>query len=54
MNDELKACPFCGGPADYLNGDFLHVRVKCQNCGIMTETSDRDHVTRIWNQRVQG
>lgn len=54
MIEELRGCPFCGGPAKYIDEDSLHVRVQCQYCGTMTKALDKEHVTRMWNQRVQG
>ena len=54
MIEELRACPFCGGPAHYTDENSDYTRIECEYCGIRTVLANKEHVTRIWNQRVQG
>lgn len=54
MDEELKSCPYCGGSAAYVDDTSFYGHVKCMNCGIRTVTANKDYVTGLWNQRVQG
>lgn len=56
MSDELKQCPFCGGPAKLISRDAAWFYVRCmdyRNCdaaGRVTENS-YDAIT-MWNRRT--
>lgn len=64
MAEELKPCPFCGGPAELRTADNVHysfgVRIMCEPCGadITYEGSDLDsfgiksRCIAAWNRRV--
>ena len=57
--DELKPCPFCGGPASVIEiedpdvaGEMLYT-VWCEECGCGTAPADTpDEVIRLWNRRA--
>ena len=59
MNDELKACPFCGKETAEVECDGAFWWVKCQSCGasghvywfILNNGNARDIVIDNWNTR---
>jgi Lar family restriction alleviation protein len=62
----LLPCPFCGGPAEMVEGhhNFRDVKVQCTGCGTEGPLFDEDDATsatvnalaaqRHWNTRVNG
>ena len=57
--DELKPCPFCGGPASVIEiedpdvaGEMLYT-VWCEECGCGTVPANTPvEVRRLWNRRT--
>lgn len=51
MNEELKACPFCGSKSVGDSGLLRHV-IKCHNCGAKSAPfSQWEEAVRAWNAR---
>ncbi len=64
MTEELKPCPFCGGPEIASSGryhqdydgeeDYLFF-MECKNCFSCTGLcASPDHATQAWNKRAEG
>jgi len=52
MSEELKACPFCGGPGKV---GLIVSTVSCKNCGARAgEYSVGSKAIVAWNTRVRG
>ncbi|PXV60703.1 restriction alleviation protein, Lar family [Dyella jiangningensis] len=63
MNDQLKACPFCGGQANIIEAEDVDGRfaaVGCSKCGCGSRQhyflgdDARQQVTSAWNTRAQA
>lgn len=52
MNDELKPCPFCGGPAEIISGPPGCHYIRCQCCHASTDDRGYDRAIRSWNTRA--
>ncbi len=53
---ELKACPFCGGVASFMDDDVgCLFAPTCEVCGADGALSeDREKAAELWNRRVTG
>lgn len=54
MANQLKPCPFCGGPAEKRYSEIWGmVAVSCKRCGAIgpTWTTWGDESARAWNER---
>jgi Lar family restriction alleviation protein len=52
MSDELKPCPFCGGPAQVINAGPGNCYVRCSMCGAASDDRARSEAIAAWNRRV--
>lgn len=63
MCHALKACPFCGAPAVFSEGNDGYATISCLQCAAMMETgvftngrhlspSDMEKWAAVWNARV--
>jgi Lar family restriction alleviation protein len=55
---ELDRCPFCGGEARVLNGNFSFMAsVECYDCGANVRAIDEEDAVSMaidkWNKRVK-
>ncbi|NIR30241.1 MAG: hypothetical protein GWN84_13210, partial [Gammaproteobacteria bacterium] len=52
MSEELRPCPFCGGPGEHREVDEGDHRIVCEDCGAMCETmGDASGAARAWQGR---
>lgn len=57
MTTELKNCPFCGGPAQIMEGHsgFIgRVQVECAHCRVGTFYYEECVAVRTWNKRAES
>lgn len=53
MTEELKPCPFCGGPARF--ADAVAKYIVCQQCGTFGATGESDNDAAVkWNTRAES
>lgn len=56
--NELKLCPFCGGPAvilsdEYTANDMTYYFAGCLKCGCRTpQVEEKKRAIKVWNKRV--
>lgn len=55
MEQELKPCPFCSGPAELIQTPMSEYIVRCENCWAQTGrgVGDPGHAIAAWNTRPQ-
>lgn len=52
MGDELRACPFCGGKADYVGQEGMGYWVQCTGCDARGSWGDYGYqALAAWNTR---
>lgn len=52
---DLKLCPFCSGPADYIGNETRGYRVECKHCGSQSGWGDYGYqVETNWNRRTSA
>ena len=52
MSEELKACPFCGGKAEWKEDDGW-IWLECSECGIRGKRAmSNDSARYYWNRRT--
>lgn len=55
LNEDLKPCPFCGGPPMQLdNSAGNYIWIECKNCAVRTyDYPTAALAIRVWQKRIQ-